>query len=534
MAAALAGVALVAALVYGQTADFGMTDTDDKVLLREDARFLAEGSFAETFSRPFFADQGRGEGYYRPLATQSLMFDHRRGEANPGTFHGTNIALHALATALALLLFLRLGLTLPASVVGALLFAVHPALVEVVAWIPGRTDGLLAVTGLGAMLLWLRYERTAGRVSLAGHGLLLFLALMSKEAAVVLPALAVVHATFVTRESRRLRRPEPWLLWAAALGSWALLRASSFDDSSAIAIGDRLATAVDHLPVLLTHLGKLVVPADLAVLAVVQDSALWPGLVSLLLVLAVGVTLRPEARPRYLFGVFWYLAFLLPTLPVSDYLILENRLYLPALGVIYLALVAAEDHLARRPSARRAALAIAAGLLIALTVMNRSYARAFEDQEAFTAAAVAGSPSCALAHLNRGIVHHRARRLPEAERHYRRALELRSTQQVVHNNLGVLLLARGELVEAEQMLRTELELNPSYAKAHYNLGLVLNQSGRPAEAEAAFRRTSELDPRSIDALGELMVMHARRGEHDEAAHLRERMEALGVEFFDPD
>lgn len=120
--------------------------------------------------------------YFRPLAVATLAL---LGDAATAQ-HLLNILLHALNTALVGLLALRLyGRTEQSAgdiIVAPLLYAVHPALVEGVAFISGRFDLLLTTFLLLALLADHALRGWGLCCSLAVGGCLL-LATLSKEMA---------------------------------------------------------------------------------------------------------------------------------------------------------------------------------------------------------------------------------------------------------------------------------------------------------------------------------------------------------------
>lgn len=127
----------------------------------------------------------------------------------------------------------------------------------------------------------------------------------------------------------------------------------------------------------------------------------------------------------------------------------------------------------------------------------------------------------------RALEHHRAGRLAEAERAYRRILEiepehadslhllgiialqtghlesalalvgraaaLRPDAAACRNNLGQILDRLGRHDEALRSYAAAIELDPGYAEAHNNLGLALHRRDRLAEADACYRQAIELD-----------------------------------------
>lgn len=78
--------------------------------------------------------------------------------------------------------------------------------------------------------------------------------------------------------------------------------------------------------------------------------------------------------------------------------------------------------------------------------------------------------------------------LQEAERIFRRILQIRPEDSDALHFLGVLLYQRGEGVEAVRLIEQSIKHQPDYADAHNNLGNILRSLGRSDEAEAAYRR----------------------------------------------
>lgn len=370
----------------------------------------------------------------------------------------------------------------------------HPALTEAVAWIPGRCDLLF---GLGLLIAahGLVSFRNGSRRGLLLHIAGLTVALFSKEAGIVSPvAFALLWLAPEWRPA--LRAKALWSAWVAVLALYLVFRSTVPEITASEPLTHRLHTAGEHLPVLLMQLGKLVVPYPLAVLAHAPDTPWVPGALAAAGLLALARLVPHPAL--YAWGISLAVLFILPSLPVSDFLILENRLYVPAMGLAASTAAALRTLWPRRPALLAVALSLVAGS--ALTV---AYARNFRDPATFTAQAVRTSPTLGLAHLNRGIVFHLDGDLAAAEREYTEARRLDPNLAVTHNNLGLISMNRGDLPAAESAFRRELALNPRYDTAHYNLGLVFARTGRLEEAAASWRKALELNPGNEDARADL-------------------------------
>lgn len=548
-----AALFVFACIFYAKTAAYTFSRTDDIVLIVDQADFLRDFSnIPKAFVQPFFPASGKGEGYYRPLVTLSFMADAHWSEGaqpmrqerdpakwgvDPLPFKVTNILLHALASALLFYFFRVLLRSEVLAGVGAALFVVHPALVSCVAWIPGRTDVLFCVFGLGSFLALERYAVAKNPKWLVLGGACFLGALFSKEAAVVLPLLWAGYYYGVARDRRPLLKDPKVIVGAlAALVVWGALLLQASKAQESVAITERARVSLELLSVMLMHLGKLVFPYKLSVLAVIPDTPWIPGAVALVAVGMVLLFASALARVRLLFAAAVFLVPLLPTLPVSDFLILENRLYFPAIGVILFALVAVDEFVPWRADERWRKAALATSLAIGgvLAAVAFGYMGDFANPITFTRAAVQQSPHASLAHLNYGIDLFVDGKYDEAEKAFLRAVQLRPGQAVVYNNLGLIYMRRGELARGENYFRQEILYNPSYDRAHYNLGLALQQQGKPDEAASSFRNAVEYNPRNSEAIGELMVYYGQRGDIVEAEKMRTLLEGLGWKMLSPE
>ena len=163
----------------------------------------------------------------------------------------------------------------------------------------------------------------------------------------------------------------------------------------------------------------------------------------------------------------------------------------------------------------------------------------------------------AFAGLNLGALYARLGRASEAERYYRRAIEVDDLFLPAKIQLAILLSGEGRNGEAETLLREVLEAYPedheaAYllglllvelqklpealdwmeraaagaprdARVRYNLGLLRQLLGRDAEAERALREALELAPDHPDYLYALADHYLKRGRLREAGPLVERL-----------
>ena len=377
LAVAMAALA-VFALALGN--DFAY---DDVPILLGDPRLRPPLDLRGIFTGGYW--QNSDLALYRPVVTLSFALDWVLAPQSPAWFHLTNALLHAAASVLAFLVLARL-FEPAAALFGGLVFAVHPVHVEAVANIVGRAELLAAVFVFAACLVW----DGAGKFRTAAVAGLYALALLSKESAIMLPALLVLlDAGRGERFRHGFRawaraRARPLLALAAVAALYLVVRHAVLgglapgrvDPSLELARsgGDRILTALQAWPVfarlfflpdvLLADYGpRILLPAD-----GLNPAALAGAALVACTVLGGAAALAAGAR-RAAFGLLWFPVSLLP---VSNLLVpigvvaAERTLYLPSLS---LAVAAAGVALAltRVPAGlRRPATAAAAVVLIFL------------------------------------------------------------------------------------------------------------------------------------------------------------------------
>jgi hypothetical protein len=143
-------------------------------------------------------------------------------------YHLVNVAVHALNSVLLVALLLRSRLPAAAALLGGLLFAVHPANVEAVAWISQlKTNGALALS-LGALLALRRHPASAAALFTLG--------LLTKASALFALPMAAVF-TWVCGGGKASRRTWRWLAgWAVISGLYASPQFSSFGTMGAVEV----------------------------------------------------------------------------------------------------------------------------------------------------------------------------------------------------------------------------------------------------------------------------------------------------------
>ncbi len=544
---------LLTFLVYGHTLLFDQyTYMDDYFIIVESHPIIGNlGHLRKVFVEDVFHQHQSGI-FYRPILTLSLMLDAQLGGTDPFVYRFTNILLHG-AVALLLLVTLRaFGMKPLSSLVASAFFVVHPAFAQAVVWIPGRNDSLLAIFLLAALVSVLRYQ-TSHRVKWFFLHLLFFaLALFTKESAILFPGLVLLLLVWNSE------RPIPFLQyvlfvvgWLVIAVQWSILRQAATIQpiesySYAISIIAKQSWAI------LAYLGTLIWPVNIFTVAVAQDLSLTAGIVATVLVGAMFTATPKHRRKLFVFGLFWFILFLLPTfyrhmIVKSPMRFFEHRLYVPALGLFFLAAsLSLGEYLRRWQSAAGLFLIF---VLLALAILTFRHSFSFADGMYFSEQSARTSPQSPFVHLEASMM-----RLPPELQRLVTFKKADTDPSVYYANLRRLLLdyertslerdhdldyqlsvaalsfGMGRLKTAETHLLKAVSLSPNNTVAHYNFGVLYYNGHRERLAEERWRKTLELDPSFGDAHQNLSYLYYTWKRYSLALAHAERAEACGAKI----
>jgi tetratricopeptide (TPR) repeat protein len=118
----------------------------------------------------------------------------------------------------------------------------------------------------------------------------------------------------------------------------------------------------------------------------------------------------------------------------------------------------------------------------------------FDEAEKLYKRAVELDPKLAIAYTNLGNIRFRRGDEKGAEELYRHALEIDDRQPEAHYNLGYVLLERGDARRSVPCFQRALDADPRFADAHFNLAMAFEQLGERAKARPHWKRYLEIEP----------------------------------------
>ena len=387
-----------------------------------------------------YSEGAVGEAHYWPLLYSTFWLEHKLWGFAPAGYHVVNILIHFANTALLWRLLLRLAV--PGAWFAAAVFAVHPLHVESVTWVIARKDLLSALFYLAAVMTWLRFLEAERRLPYYAALALFAAAMLCKSIAVTLPAALLLLLWW--KEGRIAGKDLPPVLpffaVGLALAGIDLLfyqRANLSFDYSAV---ERVLIAARSL---WFYAGKLLWPADLGLMYPHWDldrAVAWVYVMAAAAVAAAFWSLRRRIGRGPLACVSFFALTLSPTLGFMDYgymnasFVADRYQYLAGIGIVVLCAGAAARGAGRLPDAARKAAGAA--------TWNQS--AVWKDDLTLFSHSAAANPGSWAAHAYAGWEYLERDRPGEAERHFRRSLELRPGETSVLHGLAEIRRRKGD------------------------------------------------------------------------------------------
>ena len=526
-------IALAVLAVYATAPSFKFIGFDDTEILKQ--RYFIIGDLSK-IKVAFVTDAflGTNGSFYRPLQTVSFMLDALIGGPSPFIYHLTNLVLCIVGSLCVYWLLLTLSYQRLSSLLLALLFALHPMFVPMVAWVPTRGDLLLTIFVIVSFVLFIKSFQANRPGLVIWHGITFFLAFLSKETAVAVPALCVLYYYFELRKTpgRRLIK-RYFVVWLIAGAAWYYLH-SALHVVKGDSVG--LAAFIQNLPIMPELLGKFLVPArfQLTPLFSLIDTAI--GVIATAVFAWIIVRIGGRANRRIQFGLLWALLCILPVMIfrnadakyIFDYL--YHRAYLPSIGLIIVLAELLKQLSLRNEKYFRHVTIGAVPLLVYCGIASFHELGFYRDGPTFFTEAIARTPNNALCYNNRAVYYGNELHNHEAAlKDFDKAIELYPGYLVAIANRGVTYENLGKKEEAIASLEKAIGINPNNPNPDFifkiaNLRYLLNDfTGSIAD----YNRLLAMDKLYPRIYSKRAGSEAMLGQAEEA--LRDADKAIGVD-----
>ena len=472
-------------------------------------------------------------GIYRPFVVFSLSVDYAIWKRWAPGFRLTNLAVHAINGVLVFSLYQSIAGAGIVPLIAMIIYLVHPVHTEAVTTIVGRSELFAACFLLAAWLLF-RQGRT-GWAALA-----FFLALLSKENAIVLPAILLLTSPFGRGQRRDSQQagaqgegsgPETLTLSRgfALSGSrfapspkgrgWIRLLPMIFVALVYLALrysvlgGLGIPVSAQYMGGRLTYFERLLTsgrvfiqylilifyPLNLAGdydynAIPIANFVDWDAWLGLLLIAATVVTAYFYRHRNWAvsLGLSFALIAFIPAsnwiMPISI-LMAERFLYLPFIGLALVGATAVsqlEDRRLRR-------LAGIGALCMAIVLCNsHDYIR--RDDFTFFKNMVRVVPNSAKARLGWGFALTKAGRNDEAERELEAGLRIIPDYPELLSVLALVRTTSTSCVRAWPLLSLAIQIDPKHADTQRRMADCYLKEGRVSEAESMYRQAAQSIP----------------------------------------
>jgi len=536
----LAGfVALLTFLVY-------LPALRNEFIELDDAVYVLDNPHIRSFSRDLF--QWAFFQFYaanwHPLAWISHAADYALWGLNPLGHHLTSIILHAINTALVVLLAAKLletagersSLHSPASFlngrtilitagVTGLLFGLHPVHVESVAWVAERKDLLCALFFLLSMIMYVkavrRMEAGAERKRVPTGALLsalcfFILALMSKPMAVTLPVVLLILDWYPLNRIQSFKtlweasvEKAPFLVLSLLSSIVTMLAQQTGGAMKMMAIAPLSTRILVAVQSLVAYLGKLFLPLNLIPFyPYPRDPSLYSFEYASTIIMAIGITVAciVMVRKRKIWLSAWgyYVITLVPVLglvQVGEQSMADRYTYLPSLGPFLIAGMGAAYLAQKFRHSKRGdtlssflTLVLTLSMAIVLSYATVRQAGLWRNGITLWSSVIEREPTqVPFAYRLRGQAFGKAGQFDRAAADYSKAIALNPGFIETYNDLGMLYGKAGLYEQAIAVFSRSISLGPGHAKSYNNRGRTYFHLGQYGEALDDLNRAIALD-----------------------------------------
>lgn len=533
---------------------------DDIVFIQNNPHIADLKNWPQVFLNPDWPppDEPLVNPYYRPFLEIFYRLEYFLFGLAAPAYHAVNVVGHILNSIL-LFVFLRNLLSSASwALTVCILFLLHPIQTETVVCVSGISNLLVCFFLLVSLNLYVRSRNYGSRLSLAGALLSFVLALLTKEQAIVLPALLLLHDFCFRRagpaDVQRKIFPSA-AFWTLALLYLGWRQAVLGEAVTALAFNPtEFWLRITAIPkILLMYLGLLIFPMNLHyyrsvnILDPVGASPLYLLLVILML---MKIFQRRTVNDQRLmtFALGWFLLTLLPMLNiiplVIEYAFLftaEHFLYLPGVGFLLFVTMMGRHVLQRfaKKYAFRAAGSIAAVVAVIFYALTLKQSISWRGEVPLFERTLQFENRVGRVHWQLAKAYYLNGELEKAIAEYRRALEIfedylektrfspartfyEKFMIETHFDLGYCFEGLGQFPQAIQHYERAAAMNPKESVFLNNLGMVYLKMENLLKAQGYFGQAVEMNPDDVRALNNLALWHIQKKDFSTAERLLRR------------
>lgn len=526
-------LAVAVLVVYGQILSFGLVQFDDHGFVLMGAENLKLSNIPAFFRHSVFWVLGdtsqEHDVFYRPVQNVVYAVCNTIASGQSWIYHLAGLLLHLAAVNVLYRFLLLLEFKPVTALFASLIYAVHPVLVQGVAWIAGMGDQLAMIFTLLSMIYFIRsFKEEPGKATnlYLTHLGFFALALFSKEIAIVMMLLCLLWFSYLNEDKSRKRLiAVSFIGWSFVVGVYFIFRTTALKAEGGGLTGSLVPSLVANGHLVFGYMEKIFLPWRLSPIPSREDAEMMIGLILIVVIMGWAIY-RKRLNRRAVYGLVWFFAFLVPTFiqqnPEAHFFAFEHRLYIPLIGMILFVselLGGKEIRLETVPGRY-----LATGLVVIFGVLTLLHARTFTDPYTFYDKALSASPRSVIAYNGYGKFLLTEKKYTEAIEAFKKSHEYKPDDIETTGKIAELYMKElKNPAEAATWYRRSLEIDPRSIKAAVNLADVYWQGLHDTiRAEEAYRKALSIEPGNSFALSTLGKIRQDRGDSQEGRALLQR------------
>ncbi len=538
-----------------------ISDDISKIVDNPDVKSINSGFDKFVFSYATSPKNFRHNDPSRPIVYFSFAVNYVLDGINPFGYRLFNLIIHILNGILCffivkeIMFILRLPWMI-VSIASSLIFAVHPANVNVVAYVYSRSDALATLFYLASILSFARSDNN--KLLSKASIFLFFLALFSKQIAVTLPVIILLYDLCFTSKFdlkdliKQRRKHYPYWLTLILYICFRYLYLGGIGDLEARETINRYFYLATQPSVILKYLTMTLIPHGFSFDHNISPlTSIWnlKSLVPLTIILSIWGYLLTKTfrRSEYIwviltFGFSWFLVTLLPTSSIfpTTNVFVENRMYLAGIGISLIAAYVINSLKSYSfPMLALVVLTLSAltwnrnqiykdPILIEEEILskypdhprsNNNLALLLRDDvraEHLLKKAIAAKPDYADAHSNLALLYYKRKEHEKSILEYNLAVSLNPRLYNAWFNLGNIYANMKDFSRSEEHYLKAIQENSQYYQAYVNLGLLYSSTQQTDKAKTCFLKAIEIKPDYVESYINLGILLASLKKFEEA------------------
>lgn len=468
-------LAIVVFSLYGKTLFFDFSYYDDDVLILDRQEYLSFSNIKNIFSNTVF---GVGmDKFCRPVLNLTFLCEKYLYGIKPFGYHFTNVLIHLFAV-FSIYLFLSLLYDKKKTLIFCLLLSCHPAIVQAVAWIPGRNDSLLTLFVCLSFYFFVKYTEEDKISCLFGYLFCFVLALFTKETAIITPVFYFLLLVFKKKNVKKIIVCVT--MWILITSVYLIYRKYVLSyQSLSVTCNDLLKNFIVSFPATAKYIANIFFPIKLSVFPSMLEVNYLLAVTSVLVTVLFFLKFKIFNLKFVLFGFCWFFLFLFPTFLMANNYFYDHRIYLPLVGILMVLLEVTKTY---NDLFSKKFMVIIFSVFLCFSAITVFYEQKFENKEVFWISALDISPQSDIPHAviagfltNKGFY-------KEAEEQMLEAIAIKESS-THYDNLAVIYAGMGALDKMEQALLKSLTLSKSNPTTYYNLALLYKYKGNKEKAQ---------------------------------------------------